>query len=1238
MHSIRFRITAVTVAAILTTILSVLGACAYTIRQESDRKSVEIMTLISEDTRKSLGKYFESVEQSVEMIGNIAGDTLDSVILVECGAAGTYARQNGQTQEQAARLDAYLSGYCKRVQEAFESVASRTHGAVAYYFCILPEISQTQRGFLCSKVGKTGFFEQEPVDVSTLDPSDTEHNAWYFSTVQRGRPSWVGPYRAEYLDNLEVCSYIVPIYKAGTLVGVLGMDIPFETLTSQISSIQVYATGFACLYDEDGHVLYHPRLESGSTPDLAEFPAFTNLLRGESSGNELIRAKVYGEKRQITFTTLTNGMKLVITVPTREINSSWIRLSKIILIVTVTMIAFFSLVLMIMMRLITRPLVRLTAASRKLASEDYDVDLGRQSKDEVGELVGAFSRMREKLKLYIGALNHQVNSDPLTDLPNMRYFFKLATQRRDQLLSEGKRPAMVYFNLIGMRHYNRQYGFEAGDRLLKEIAGILTRHYSENSLCRFSEDHFAAVTQEEGLEDELSQIFRECAAANGGSSLPVRAGIYRNRMGIVDVNEACDRAKYACDKYRGSYVSGYYYFDEKMLRNMDNVRYVISHLDQALEEGWIKVYYQPIVRAVNGRVCDEEALSRWIDPEKGVLSPADFIPVLENARLIYKMDLYVVDRVLEKMNRQKAAGMTVVPHSINLSRSDFDACDIVEEIRRRVDAANISRSQISIEITESVIGSDFAFMKKQVERFQALGFPVWMDDFGSGYSSLDVLQSIKFNLLKFDMSFLKKLNEGDDGKIILTELMKMANALGVDTICEGVETEAHVHFLQEIGCSKLQGFYYCKAIPLEDIQERYRKAIQIGYENPDESAYFESLGRVNLFDLSVIASEDQAVFRNSFNTLPMGIIEIKGDTSRFARSNQSYRDFVKRFFGIDLSKEGGYNKYGISFMNNVVKTCCQQGQRAFYDEKMPDGSVVHFFARRVGVNPVTGNIAVAVVVLSITEPNEGASYADIARALAADYYNIYIVDLETDQYIEYTSPVGQQELAMERHGEDFFASSRRDASRIYEPDREAFYAAFSKEKIVQALDQQGMFTATYRLMDTGVPVYANMKIMRMQSDSKRIIIGISIVDAQMKEKEMNDRMRQERIAYERISALSEDYVVIYTVDPKSGHYREYITTPEFEDYGLAKEGEDFFARAAELAPTMIHPDDVAAYLQSVSREKVLRTIREHGIFTLNYRLMIQGRPRHVSFRAALVREADGDKLIIGIRAWKDRKD
>ncbi len=968
-HTIRFKITAITLAVILVTVLSVVAVCYAPIRRVTDHESVEMMRLIGQDTQNLLDKYFSSIEQSVEMTASEAIDSLDSVILAECGAAGTYASGSAKTKEQEARLDAYLSAYCSKIRDTFQSVASHTHGSITYYYCINPEVSENVHGFFYSRVGKAGFAEREPLDARTLDPKDKEHTTWYYTPIERGRPSWVGPYTAHFLDEIWICSYLVPIYNMGTLIGVLGMDIPVDTMVEQVRTIRVYDTGFASLCDQEGHIFYHPELDQGAVPELSDLSVPALTLRNENSGDTMIRYTADGEKRQMSFCTLQNGMKLVVTAPLDEINASWIFLVNRILLVVVAALILFFVILMIALTATTSPLQRLTAASRKLAAADYDVELDYKGRDEVGELTDAFRLMRDKQKEYIDDLNRRIYTDDLTGLPNMRAFFMLALEHKASMLEAGKKPVLLYFNLIGMKHFNRQFGFEEGNRLLIAFAQVLKEHYGRRHVCRFSLDHFAAVVEEKGLEYELRKIFDECQEINNGRSLPVRVGIYRNSTEDVDVSVACDRAKYACDLRRKIYISGFTYFRKGMQEQLLKARYIVNHLDQALEEKWVQVYYQPLVRAVNGKVCDEEALARWIDPTWGMLSPGEFIPALEDSGLIYRLDLYVLDQILDKLLHQKEKGLAVVPHSVNLSRSDFDACDIVEEICSRVDRAGIARDRITIEITESIIGSNFDFMKKQIERFRSLGFPVWMDDFGSGYSSLDVLESIRFDLIKFDMSFMKKLDDGKDGKIILTKLMEMATAIGVDTVCEGVETEAQKQFLQEIGCSKLQGYYYCKPIPLSEIIERNRKGIQIGYENQEESAYYEAVGRVNLYDLDVIASGEDDMFQHSFNTLPLGIVEIRGDAARIVRSNQSYRDFLKRFFEIDLSGKGdAFARYDSGFMHDVVKYSVEMTGRSFLDETMPDGYVVHAYIRRVSTNPVKGDIAVAIAILSITEP------------------------------------------------------------------------------------------------------------------------------------------------------------------------------------------------------------------------------------------------------------------------------
>jgi hypothetical protein len=516
-----------------------------------------------------------------------------------------------------------------------------------------------------------------------------------------------------------------------------------------------------------------------------------------------------------------------------------------------------------------------------------------------------------------------------------------------------------------------------------------------------------------------------------------------------------------------------------------------------------------------------------------------------------------------------------------------------------------------------------------------------MDDFGSGYSSLDVLQSIKFDLIKFDMGFMRRLDEGDDGKIILKEMMKMATSLGIDTICEGVETESQARFLQEIACSKLQGYYFSKPMPPAQIMEKYTVEIQDGFEDPSQSAYYDALGSVNLYDLSFLANLDDNAIKNTFVTVPIGIMEVKssGDAVRYVRSNQAFREFMNHAFGFDLSdpeteytvpKKGP----GSSFMK-AVEQCRNNGNRAFVDEEMDDGSTVHSFVRRISVNPVTGTESVAIAVLSITPPDENTTYADIARALAADYYNLFVIDLDTNDYTEYASQVGGEEMSVVRHGKEFFESARRDTlTRIYEEDREPFLALFTKENVLRDLDAQGVFTTTYRLIDTGNPMYVNMKITRMRGGN-RIILGISIIDSQMQQREQYEELRRERESMVRVMALSDGYLTLFTIDPKTGKYIEYSSSDDFDSLGAKKDGNDFFGQAYVDAFTYCYEEDRQRFQEQVTQENVLRVIRERGNFSIDYRLIIRGKPRPVTLKAALFKEGGVEKLVVGVRAWKD---
>lgn len=833
--------------------------------------------------------------------------------------------------------------------------------------------------------------------------------------------------------------------------------------------------------------------------------------------------------------------------------------------------------------------------------------------------------------------------DYMTGLPNMAYFYELAEAGCKKMQEQNIDSAILFFDLTGFKRFNRKYGFEEGNRLIRAVAAILARHFSNENCARFAQDQFAAFAPEEGLKERLDAVIAECADANDGKTLPLRIGVYPNRIEPVQIGTACDRAKLAGNIRRKLNVSHYSYFDTERMAEEKNRQEIIDNLDKAIEEEWIQVYYQPIVRTTNGKVCSLEALARWNDPVRGLLPPSAFIPVLEESMLIHKLDMCVVRQVLKTLKTNEAAGNQNLPVSINFSRADFDACDLVEEISRLVDEAQVNRRLINIEITESLVGSDFDYMKDQIERFRAHGFQVWMDDFGSGYSSLDVLQSIKFDLIKFDMGFLRRLDEGNAGKIILQEMMKMATALGIDTICEGVETASQVRFLQEIACSKLQGYYFMKPVPLEQILEKYSVEIKDGFEDPDQSAYYDVLGSVNLYDLSFIATRDKDVIKNTFDTVPIGVIEFngKGDKVKYVRTNHSFRVFMRRTFGFDLidpEKEYTFPKEGPgSSFAKAVEQCRNNGSRAFVDEMLENGSIVRSFVRLIAGNRVTGAEAVAVAVLYVTDPDESTTYADIAMALAADYYNLFVIDMDTNDYTEYSSRVGNEELSTVRQGRDFFESAKRDTlTRIYEADREPFLKLFTKENVIADLDTQGVFTTTYRLIDTGTPVYVNMKVTRLRGGN-RIILGVSVIDSHMKQKEEYEALQRERETLVRVMALSDGYLSLFTVDPKTEKYVEYSSTEDFDSLGVDKSGDDFFSKSQADAAICFHKEDIKRFQEQFTKENVLQVIREKGKFSIDYRLMIRGEPRPVTLKAALFKDKNEDKLVVGVRAWKDSR-
>lgn len=252
--------------------------------------------------------------------------------------------------------------------------------------------------------------------------------------------------------------------------------------------------------------------------------------------------------------------------------------------------------------------------------------------------------------------------------------------------------------------------------------------------------------------------------------------------------------------------------------------YVIEHLDEAIEKKWCRVYYQPIVRTISGRLCAMEALARWDDPTWGFLTPPFFIGILEQHNLIHKLDAFLVEEVCRNQARVRREGKPAVAVSLNLSRLDFiqhDDYDIFEVVENAVRKYNVPRDLIHLEIVENVLTNRNKRIGETLDRFREAGYEIWMDDFGSGYSSLKFLKDQRFDLLKMDMAFLK--SDTQRARDIIISIIAMDKRIGNRTLAEGVETQEQFEFLREIGCEKIQGYYLGRPRPYDETIENCRK-------------------------------------------------------------------------------------------------------------------------------------------------------------------------------------------------------------------------------------------------------------------------------------------------------------------------------------------------------------------------------------------------------------------------------
>lgn len=424
-------------------------------------------------------------------------------------------------------------------------------------------------------------------------------------------------------------------------------------------------------------------------------------------------------------------------------------------------------------------------------------------------------------------------NDPLTGLYNSSGFHNHVEKWIEE--NPGRRFRVQRYNIDRFRDINGVYGYELGNKLLRDFGLYMKKYNSADSFAaHLNADHFVRFCADDELTVEESyNHFTECFK-NYDLSMPIKL-----HMGVYDLCEPnCDsftmsyKALLALQSIKGSFSKKIAYYEKGMMAVEKEQQELLADIQRAIEEEQFEVWFQPQTDYAGQKIIGAEALIRWNHPRKGMLPPAVFIPLLEKSDYISIVDKFVFEKVCRYICRWKNEiwNGECIPVSVNLSRNDVYRKDLCEGLSNMIKRYGISPSKIHLEITESVYMENAERFAGILGRLRESGFKVELDDFGSGYSSLNFLKEINIDKLKLDKNFLSDDGDTRKGEIILSSVINMAKALDLPVIAEGVETKEQAEMLAGFGCSQMQGYYFSRPVPAAEYERMLRAEAQKRHE------------------------------------------------------------------------------------------------------------------------------------------------------------------------------------------------------------------------------------------------------------------------------------------------------------------------------------------------------------------------------------------------------------------------
>lgn len=417
---------------------------------------------------------------------------------------------------------------------------------------------------------------------------------------------------------------------------------------------------------------------------------------------------------------------------------------------------------------------------------------------------------------------YRSNYDALTGLLNREYFYEVVTEQI------GKNPNVKYCILCAdiqnFKIINDVFGIERGDDVLKAVAGMFRNLATgDTKVARLSADRFAVCVREEKLDHEryLEEVdLVSCVGDDNTYHARIYTGICPIGNVKTPISVYCDRAFLAIESIKGNYQQSIAYYDDELRKRMLEGQHMVSEFRSAIAKQEFQLFLQPQVD-IDGTMLGAEALVRWFRPVYGMMLPEEFVDVFEKSGLISAMDQYVWELACKELQRWKEQGKEEYYISVNVSPRDFYFLDIYQTLTTLVECYDVKPELLHLEITETSVMKDASKQLALIDELRNYGFHIVMDDFGRGYSSLNMLQDMNLDAIKIDMEFLRRNEDPERSRMILEMVLNLAAELGISVVTEGVEQKDQLRYMQELGCTLFQGFYFAKPMPVSQFEKNF---------------------------------------------------------------------------------------------------------------------------------------------------------------------------------------------------------------------------------------------------------------------------------------------------------------------------------------------------------------------------------------------------------------------------------